>query len=348
MFICPVCKTENETLLCKNCGFDGSCDFENYATLSMVPENLKAVSSLKYERQKMLETYSLCPNCGGYTFYLNKKDFTCVCANCNTPLKDTYFVNGLFKDNFIKNNKVSVTNKKEYRRISAGLNHTVVVLRNRRAAAVGDNEDGQCNVDSWEDIISVSAGNSHTVGLKSDGTVVAAGDNSHGQCNVGNWKDIVSVCAGSFHTVGLKRNGTVVATGWNVFGQCGVEGWRGIIDIAAGDSHTIGLRSDGTVVAVGNEFNGSCDVEDWKNVTSVYAGGMDTAAITRDGKVLTTDGKEKEWKNIALMEIGSFNIAGLKNDGTVIVRGSNDEGQCDVGNWKNIIDIGRRFPHGRA
>ncbi len=200
MFICPVCKTENETLLCKNCGFDSSCDFENYATLSMVPDNLKAVSSLKYERQKMLETYSLCPNCGGYTFYLNKKDFTCVCANCNTPLKDTYFVNGLFKDNFIKNNNVSVSNKKEYRRISAGLNHTVVVLRNRRAAAVGDNEDGQCNVDSWEDIISVSAGNSHTVGR--------------------------------------KRDGTVVAVGWNAFGQCGVEGWCGIVDIAAGDSHT--------------------------------------------------------------------------------------------------------------
>ena len=56
MFICPVCKTENETLLCKNCGFDGSCDFENYATLSMVPENLKAVDRKCWKRTAFAQT----------------------------------------------------------------------------------------------------------------------------------------------------------------------------------------------------------------------------------------------------------------------------------------------------
>mgnify|MGYP003442152156 CR=1 FL=1 len=40
---------------------------------------------------------------------------------------------------------------------------------------MGDNEDNQCNVSDWKDIVSVSAGTNHTVGLKSDGTVVAVG-----------------------------------------------------------------------------------------------------------------------------------------------------------------------------
>ena len=50
--------------------------------------------------------------------------------------------------------------------------------------ATGKNDDGQCNVSDWKDIIAVSAGYHHTVGLKADGTVVATGSNSYGQCDV--------------------------------------------------------------------------------------------------------------------------------------------------------------------
>ena len=54
--------------------------------------------------------------------------------------------------------------------------------------ATGDNEDGQCNVSDWRDIVAVAAGNFFTVGLRSDGTVVAAGDNKYGGCDVSDWK----------------------------------------------------------------------------------------------------------------------------------------------------------------
>ncbi len=50
---------------------------------------------------------------------------------------------------------------------------------------VGDYYHGQCDVSGWADIIAISAGDFHTVGLKSDGTVVAVGENNEGQCNVG-------------------------------------------------------------------------------------------------------------------------------------------------------------------
>ena len=84
----------------------------------------------------------------------------------------------------------------------------------------------------WTDIVAVSAGNDHTVGLKSDGTVVAVGDNDDGQCEVADWTDIVAVSAGYGHTVGLKSDGTVVATkytGKYYFGQCDVAGWTDIL-----------------------------------------------------------------------------------------------------------------------
>jgi alpha-tubulin suppressor-like RCC1 family protein len=100
---------------------------------------------------------------------------------------------------------------------------------------VGRNSSGQCNVESWTDIVQVAAGGSsilfgliksaHTVGLRNDDTVVAVGENFIGQWNVGNWTDTVQVAAGEGHTVGLKSDGTVVAAGWNQYEQCNVGDW---------------------------------------------------------------------------------------------------------------------------
>ena len=98
--------------------------------------------------------------------------------------------------------------------------------------AVGNNDDGQCDVSGWSDIIAVSAGHYHTVGLKRDGTVVAVGSNENvlgevtGQCDVSGWSDIIAVPAGNAHTVGLKKDGTMVAIGYNQYGQCDVSGWE--------------------------------------------------------------------------------------------------------------------------
>ena len=54
-----------------------------------------------------------------------------------------------------------------------------------------------------ESIASVSVGLYHIIGLKADGTVVATGENDYGQCDVDSWTDIAAVSAGYEHTVGL-------------------------------------------------------------------------------------------------------------------------------------------------
>ena len=186
-------------------------------------------------------------------------------------------------------------------KVSAGSDHTVGLKADGTVMAVGDNEDGQCNVSGWRDIVSVSAGALHTVGLKADGTVVAVGSNSHGQCNVSSWRDIVAVSAGGLHTVGLKADGTVVAVGSNGSGQCNVSSWKDIVAVSAGDYHTVGLKEDGTVVAVGSNSHGQCDVSSWRDIVAVSAGGRHTV--------------------------------GLKEDGTVMAVGCNDDGRCNVSSW---------------
>ena len=74
----------------------------------------------------------------------------------------------------------------------------------------------------------LATGEAHTAALKTDGTVIAVGDNDDGQCDVSGWADIVAISAGSYYTVGLKADGTVVATGDNADGQCDVLGWTDI------------------------------------------------------------------------------------------------------------------------
>ena len=66
-------------------------------------------------------------------------------------------------------------------------------------------------------------GSFNIAGLKNDGTVIVRGSNDEGQCDVGNWKNIIDISVGGFHTVGLKKDGTVVAVGGNSYGQCDVE-----------------------------------------------------------------------------------------------------------------------------
>ena len=101
------------------------------------------------------------------------------------------------------------------------------------------------------------------MGLRADGTVLAVGDNEEGQCDVNGWKDVVAIAAGSSHTAGLRVDGSVLAAGYNEDGQCDVNDWKDVVAIAAG-SHTVGLRADGTVLAAGDNRDGLCNVSGWK------------------------------------------------------------------------------------
>ena len=109
----------------------------------------------------------------------------------------------------------------------------------------------------------------NTVGLRSDGTVVAAGSNEDGECDVSDWRDIIAVSTGNGCIFGLKANGTVIAVGNNLDEQCEVSNWTNIVAVSAGQWHTVGLRADGTVITTKytGEYNyGQCNVTGWKDI----------------------------------------------------------------------------------
>ena len=190
----------------------------------------------------------------------------------------------------------------------------------------------------------VSAGWNHTVGLKSDGTVVAVGYNKYGQCDVSGWTDIVAVSAGSDHTVGLKADGTVVAVGDNEDGKCDVGGWTDIVAISAGDDYTVGVKTDGTVVAVGYEYYIQ-GLDRWTDIVAVSAGDYHTVGLKSDGTVVAK-GSDNDgecdvggWTDIVAVSAGWNHTVGLKSDGTVVAVGYNKYGQCDVSGWTDIVAV---------
>ena len=71
-----------------------------------------------------------------------------------------------------------------------------------------------------------------------------------------------------------------------------------------GDDCTVGVKTDGTVVAVGagNKIQG---LDRWTDIVSVSA--------------------------------GNFHTVRLKSDGTVVAKGSDIDGECDVGGWTDIV-----------
>ncbi len=213
--------------------------------------------------------------------------------------------------------------------VSAGRYHTAAIRNDGTAVAVGCNDDGQCNVSEWTDIVSISAGYYYTVGLKSDGTAVAVGYNENGQCAVtGNeWKDLIAVSALDRHTVGLRADGTVVACGSNDDGQCNVSDWTDIVAVSAGGNHTVGLKKDGTVVAVGRNTNGECDVSEWKDIVMISAGWAHTVGLKKDGTVVAV-GKNayeqcnvSDWSYVISVAAGGGYTLGLQINGSVLVTG---------------------------
>ena len=221
--------------------------------------------------------------------------------------------------------------------VSTGGRYTVGLKMN--GIAIADNTQ---NVSCWENITAISAGGMHAVGLKTDGTVVAVGNNENGQCDVDNWTDIVAVDASYSNTVGLKSDGTVVAVGNNVKGQCNVSGWKGIIAVSAGAYHTVGLRSDGSVVAEGNNDSDQCNVSGWTDIVAVSAGSNHTVGLKSDGTVVAVGNNDynqcdiDNWTDIVAVSAGYYHTVGLKADGTVVAVGSNDSCQCNVSDWKGI------------
>lgn len=90
MNICPVCGSKNQNTVCTICGFDTSCDYQSYPTLSKIDNSALAISGIKNTYENSRKKYLSCKNCGGMAFYIHSETHECICMHCLKPLEGKY------------------------------------------------------------------------------------------------------------------------------------------------------------------------------------------------------------------------------------------------------------------
>ena len=75
---CPVCKEKNPSMLCSKCGFDGSCNYEEYPTFGRLVTEKRARSWHIGQQETLLR----CKKCGDTRFFVLLKDLTYGCISC--------------------------------------------------------------------------------------------------------------------------------------------------------------------------------------------------------------------------------------------------------------------------
>ncbi len=121
------------------------------------------------------------------------------------------------------------------------------------------------------------------------------------------------------------------------------EGYRFVAWI--GDVSTIkDVDAAQTKITMNDSYSISVDFERIP-VPMVAAGAWNTLGLRPDGTVVAVGYNSYgqcnvgNWTDIIQVDGGGEHTVGLKSDGTVVAIGYNDSGQCDVGNWTDIIQV---------
>ena len=180
-----------------------------------------------------------------------------------------------------------------------------------------------CEFDNGGDVIDIAAGEKHSLILTKDGRVYASGENSSGQLGLGDLEkrstateitsvtSIVGIKAGDSHSFALRADGSVYAFGYNFYGQLGdgtntnkkspvqITALSNVQSIFPGADHSFAILADGTVHGWGkNNFgqlgNGNTDnqntpqqIANFTGINAISGGLMSSSAIESQDVQLT-------------------------------------------------------------
>lgn len=77
----------------------------------------------------------------------------------------------------------------------------------------------------------------------------------------------------------------------------------------------------------------------------IDAGPRHTVGVCADGRVIAVGANAKgqcdvgDWRDIVAVAAGNDYTVGLKTDGTVVAVGNNEGGQCNVSDWQDIVSV---------
>ena len=133
-------------------------------------------------------------------------------------------------------------------------------------------------------------------------------------------------------------------------------------DIKAAYEKAEELEKSGELVEAAMAFGKLKDYQDaqarsfalWRQIVpdkTIAAGDYHTVALKNDGTVAAAGSNDdgqcevSDWKDVTSVAAGGRHTVGLKSDGTVAAAGLNDAGQCRVSGWENIVAIAVGHSH---
>lgn len=221
------------------------------------------------------------------------------------------------------------------RRISAGLQHTVLVQSDGAIRCFGGNTSGECDAPRGADFVDVHSKFQHSAARRADGSVVCWGSNWAGQCNppVG-LPSVRQVVAGNTNTLALLEDGTVRQWG---YGYALPTSLPLLEKIDASGTHAVGRTASGDVVCWGDDGVGQCGGSGngftrrrpaaLAPAVSIAAADGVTATVDADGRYVAwgTDAGGSCTLPQAIQPLRGYDISGgqpfwLKADGAVVAR----------------------------
>lgn len=235
------------------------------------------------------------------------------------------------------------------------LRNGVILYRNGRVKAQGDNQHGQCDTERLKDIRMVSATSECTYAVTAKGRVQCCGQSvSPNSDEIAAWTDVKSLAVGAYHLVGLTGAGRVRVAGdmLNKAVVREIAGWRGIQAVACAGDATIALRGDGTVCFAGRPGDPRAEARNWTDIAAVAMESVYAVGLTRDGRVLLAGKSVNKdldmgraaaagWTGVIAVACSRSGIAALGADGRVRLAGNIREKQRLTAVWDSFAEQAR-------
>jgi len=256
--------------------------------------------------------------------------------------------------------------------VAAGESYSLALRADGSVVAWGCNNFGQCNVpEPNSGFIAIAGGWGHGLALRGDGSIVSWGRDDYGQvsntpdiltdCNTSTGCADIAIAAGINHSLALGGDGSIISWGRDDYGQVSdTPAETGFIAIASGGWNNFALRGNGTIVSWGPDYYGVVsDTPTETGFTAIAGGCGHGLALRADGSIVSwgCDGYGFDYGQVSDTPTGSgFNaIAGgcnyslaISSDGSLIAWGGNFNGQCNVPEGNDFVDIGAGEYHSLA
>lgn len=187
-------------------------------------------------------------------------------------------------------------------------------------------------------ITDIAVGDNHIVAVDSSGRVYCIGDNDQGQCDLDGERNIAKVYATAHGTILMDVEGNMIACG-NFSGSSTIKDFTNIKGLASSENILAILTSENRLAVSSKNSDNYLEAESWEEIVDVACGDFFVAGLDKYGKVkieIDNDEIKEEvsaWSNIIAIDAGSDYLIGFDGDNIYGV-GNNRYGQFK----KEVLD----------